>query len=216
MDDLNATTAAPTAPAAGPAARLGAAVGRLGGKLGIGVAVLGFLVIFLGWNGAASFNDLRQQFPYLISGGLAGLALVTIGAALLIVENSRRERAELLAVVAGLTRAVEGLSGVTGGSPDAGRAPVLLDVRPGQVLAGRSSFHRPDCLLVEGRTEVSPMAPSDAVRAGLQPCRVCGPASDADLGDDQSAPDPGGPDVAAPALVSDDGRGTRRRQLRAR
>ncbi len=176
------TSAAPDggAQTVGPFGRLAAATGRLGGKLGIGVAVLGFLVIFLGWNGAASFNDLRQQFPYLISGGLAGLGLVTIGAALLVVENSRTERAELLGAVAALTAAVESMGSSAGaaGSATPG-APMLLGVAPGQVVAGASSYHRPDCRLVEGRTELSVMDAADADTAGLAACRVCEPAAHA-------------------------------------
>ena len=47
-------------------------LGSLGGQLGIGLALLGFLLIFLGWNGAGSYDDVPAQFPYLISGGIAG------------------------------------------------------------------------------------------------------------------------------------------------
>src|SRR5439155_3180496 len=60
-------------------------VSRLGGKLGIVVGLLGAVILYLGWNGAASHNDIRKQFPYLVSGGMAGLALVVVGAALLVI-----------------------------------------------------------------------------------------------------------------------------------
>lgn len=178
----------------GPFGRLATAAGRLGGKLGIGMALLGFLVIFLGWNGAASFNDVRQQFPYLISGGLAGLGLVTIGAALLIVENSRKERAELIAAVTALTAAVEsmGTPAVAGGATRTAAAhPLLLATAPGQVVAGASSFHRPECGLVEGRTELRVMELDEAEQEGLAPCRVCEPAGRAlvtsDAGDGEES-----------------------------
>ena len=46
--------------------------------------VAGLAVIWAGWNGAASYNDLRKQFPYLISGGVTGLALVIIGVGLMV------------------------------------------------------------------------------------------------------------------------------------
>src|SRR3954462_3789763 len=84
-------------------------VSQLGGKLGVAVLLVGFVVIFLGWNGAGSFNDVRQQFPYLISGGIAGLAFVIMGAALLVIEAARAERAELQASLLELRDALEGI-----------------------------------------------------------------------------------------------------------
>ena len=68
-------------------------LGRLGGQLGIGLCLLGFLVIFFGWNGAASQDYLPAQLPYLISGGAVGLGIVVIGASLVIVQNHRADRA---------------------------------------------------------------------------------------------------------------------------
>lgn len=154
-------------------AGIGAFVGQLGGKLGIGVSVLGFIVIFLGWNGAASFNDLRQQFPYLVSGGIAGLGLVTIGAALLIVENSRKERVELTLALADLTRAVEALGSTT--TVAAGAGPLTPSIATGQVVAGASSYHRPECRLAQGQADAVAMDPAEAAEQGLTPCRVCKP-----------------------------------------
>jgi hypothetical protein len=40
---------------------------------------LGFVLIILGWTGAARSVDEWEQIPYLISGGLLGLALVVAG-----------------------------------------------------------------------------------------------------------------------------------------
>ena len=53
----------------------------LGGKLGIGLCGLGLLLVFMGWNGAASVDRVPSQFPYLISGGCAGLCLVSSASA---------------------------------------------------------------------------------------------------------------------------------------
>jgi len=52
---------------------------------------LGFVLIFLGWNGAAGKDYTQGQLPYLISGGVAGLALVLCGLAVVIVQAVRRE-----------------------------------------------------------------------------------------------------------------------------
>jgi hypothetical protein len=42
--------------------------------------VLGVCVILIGWAGAAHATVVEGQIPYLISGGLLGVALATIGA----------------------------------------------------------------------------------------------------------------------------------------
>ena len=41
---------------------------------------LGVCVILIGWSGAANATVVEEQVPYLISGGLLGVALATIGA----------------------------------------------------------------------------------------------------------------------------------------
>ena len=43
------------------------------------------------------------------------------------------------------------------------------------VVAGRSSFHNPDCHLVSGRDDMSTLARLEAEAAGLSACRVCKP-----------------------------------------
>lgn len=68
---------------------------RLGGKLGVGLCALGLLLVFLGWNGAAGSDRVPSQFPYLLSGGIAGLCLVIIGMGLILVQNQRADRAAL-------------------------------------------------------------------------------------------------------------------------
>jgi hypothetical protein len=41
---------------------------------------LGISVILVGWSGAANSTVIEEQVPYLISGGLLGVALTTVGA----------------------------------------------------------------------------------------------------------------------------------------
>jgi hypothetical protein len=136
------------------------------------VLLVGFVVIFLGWNGAASFNDIRQQFPYLLSGGIAGLALVVVGASLLLVEALRTERAELQASIDELRRVIESV-GTTAAVAPATRA---TDDTTDLVVAGRGSYHRQDCRLVQGRGERLPLvSASEAAEQGLSPCRICEP-----------------------------------------
>ncbi|MEX2292228.1 MAG: hypothetical protein WD691_00450 [Acidimicrobiales bacterium] len=89
---------------------------RLGGQLGVGLCALGFLLVFLGWNGAASVDRLPSQFPYLISGGIAGLCFVVLGVGMLVVQNQRADRAALQATLRELQEALEraGLAQGTG------------------------------------------------------------------------------------------------------
>lgn len=89
---------------------------RLGGQLGVGLCALGFLLVFLGWNGAASSDRLPSQFPYLLSGGVAGLCFVVLGVGMLVVQNQRADRAALQATLRELQESLEraGLAQGTG------------------------------------------------------------------------------------------------------
>jgi len=49
---------------------------------GIALPIVGVIVIWLGWWGASGTKYVYQEIPYVVSGGIFGLALVFIGAAL--------------------------------------------------------------------------------------------------------------------------------------
>ena len=89
---------------------------RMGGQLGVGLCALGFLLVFLGWNGAASVDRIPSQFPYLISGGVAGLCFVVLGVGMIVVQNQRADRAALQATLRELQDSLEraGLAEGTG------------------------------------------------------------------------------------------------------
>ena len=79
----------------------------------VALIAVGLLMIFLGWNGAAGADaavDLRAQFPYLISGGVFGLALVGAGLALVRTNESRKDSQAILRQLEALTAAVEALA----------------------------------------------------------------------------------------------------------
>jgi hypothetical protein len=80
---------------------------RLGGQLGVGLCALGFLLVFLGWNGAASVDRIPSQFPYLISGGVAGLCFVVLGVGMIVVQNQRADRAALQVTLRELQASLE-------------------------------------------------------------------------------------------------------------
>jgi hypothetical protein len=145
--------------------------GQFGGRLAVGVVGLGLLVIAIGWYGASGegarvdgATDLRAQLPYLLSGGFLGLSLVVLGAALLIVQSSRLERARSEALLeARFDRLAEALGAQ------------LRDPLPaGMVVAGSAAYHQPHCRLVDGRPGQDYVTVDVAEDMGLRPCRVCG------------------------------------------
>lgn len=134
------------------------------------VMVVGFVFLFLGWNGAAGIDFVSGQVPYLISGGFVGLGLVGAGLSLAVIQAHRRDTQDLLAKL-------DEIADKMGASAPA----TLTEVPSGDmVIAGRNTYHRPDCHLVEHRTDLQPMAPEAAESRGLTPCRICNPLEDRD------------------------------------
>ncbi|MBA0126085.1 hypothetical protein H0B56_11090 [Haloechinothrix sp. YIM 98757] len=138
---------------------------RLTSHLGMALCLAGFVAVFLGWNGAATWDYVPAQFPYLISGGVAGLCLVVIGSALLVVQNQRADRARLEAAIDRLVQATErqGAQALAGAdSAD-------------MVLAGEDSYHRQDCHLPESSDRTHLIRLSEARTRNLTACRICQP-----------------------------------------
>src|SRR5205823_6369878 len=127
----------------------------VGGKLGLVFCVAGLALIWGGWNGAATYNDIRKQFPYLISGGIAGLALVVIGVGLMVIQSQRADRVQLEANLVELRAILERMSGAPAANGSA---------EAGLVVAGPNAYHRPDCKLVAGR-DLRRITPAQAVAA---------------------------------------------------
>ena len=62
--------------------------------IGLGVAALGFAVIAFSWGKVAALLDVSLQLPYVVSGGLTGLALVVVGMTAVNVAARRQDGAE--------------------------------------------------------------------------------------------------------------------------
>ncbi|MBV8159963.1 MAG: hypothetical protein JO265_03470 [Acidimicrobiia bacterium] len=138
---------------------------------------LGVILVIIGWYGAAHTSRLFEEIPYLISGGLLGIVLSTIGAALYFgywltrIVATERQVVDVLARVEATVEAAN--AGPGGATADAasGRADA-----PGALVATRTGtmFHRPDCPVVADR----PAGELRSVRlpaAGLAPCKLCAP-----------------------------------------
>jgi hypothetical protein len=143
---------------------------KLGAVLGVAYCVAGFVLIFLGWNGAASEDREAAQLPYVISGGIAGLALVVVGGSLMVAHSLRTDRVELRAAIDDLRAAIERRDAV---------APAVGAAAPSgvatTVVAGADSYHRPGCRLVEGQDGTTTMSREEARAGGRTACRVCAP-----------------------------------------
>ena len=142
---------------------------RLGRILGLTFVTLGFILIFVAWNGSASKNVIMAQFPYVLSGGVMGLALVCTGSLLLLLSTVRAER-QIMSdkfdeVVQLLGRSLAATQFSTNGGSDAAV----------KVIAASTHYHRQECKILEGKLGLTRVSLQQAVAEGLQTCRVCEP-----------------------------------------
>ncbi len=143
---------------------------------GAGLIGIGFPVILLGWWGASRTPYVFEQVPYLISGGLFGLALAIVGGLCYFgywmarqMEESRRQAGEQLSAL----RKIESLLAagvVAASSPASGANGSYVMTSSGTM------FHRPDCVVVAGRSGVKPVPPGK--EKIMEPCRICEPLAD--------------------------------------
>lgn len=160
----------PTVTSAAPLRSRLPQTGLFAGRLALIVIAAGLFVIGLGWYGISGRGaqvdgntDVRAQLPYLISGGFLGLALVVLGAALLVAHTTRLERARSEALLEARFDALA--DALTGG---------IAAARPvGLVVAGASAYHQPECRLVDGRPGQNYVSVEVAEDSGLRPCRIC-------------------------------------------
>lgn len=142
---------------------------RMGRVLGFIFMTAGVVMIGLAWNGAASRNFVEGQFPYLLSGGVMGLALIIIGSTLLFLSTIRAERElmtnrfdEMIRLLGRNLNRLSVSSNGTGGSQK-------------QVVAGETVFHRAECKVLQGKDGLATVTVEQAEAEGLEPCRVCQP-----------------------------------------
>ena len=141
------------------------------------LAALGALALFLGWYGVSGEALTSKQLPYLVSGGLTGIALVVVASAVLATEDIRRQ----LSHVDDLQRKVDDLYALFVeelAAPGTVDSPVAAATRTSDAvvaLPAGSSFHRADCALAAGKAQAA-VVDGRTIRARkLRPCRVCDP-----------------------------------------
>lgn len=88
-----------------PGSRLrGAANATTGTWIGVVLVAAGFAAIFYTWGKVAGLLNVAQQLPYLVSGGLAGLALIIIGVTVIDVAVRRQDSYERRQQLSQMTR----------------------------------------------------------------------------------------------------------------
>jgi hypothetical protein len=142
---------------------------------------LGLLLVLFGYLGISREALVAKQLPYLISGGILGLALVGFGAMLIGTEDLKRtqERIDQLEDLVADLHAVllsrpdaPALSTNGASAADQGSATSSVTL---VALPGGSSYHRDDCSMVQGKRDAKVLSASSARRQGLKPCRLCEP-----------------------------------------
>lgn len=151
---------------------------------------LGIAFILLAWSGAAHGRVDQQQIPYVVSGGLGGLAVVMIGCffywahwlyriydqADLHHQEAMREQRELMRV---LIEAVAS-SGARVEIPREAAAAVGISTngtkssRTFVATPTGTNFHSAGCPMVANRSAHLRTVSEDEIRA-MKPCRVCDP-----------------------------------------
>lgn len=150
--------------------------------LGSVLAVLGLFAIFVGWYGAAHSPYLFQQVPYLISGGLFGVALVFLGSIFYfshwLTELVKESRTQSAALVEAINRLEDTVRQQSAQDRQVLTEAVAPDVTTNGsraydlVATGKGTMaHRPDCVVVAGKRGLRRVDVAEA----LEPCKLCDP-----------------------------------------
>lgn len=140
--------------------------------LSVALIAVGFLLIFFAWNGAAEKDFIQGQFPYLLSGGLAGIGLILCGLTLVATQSFRRDILTLQDKIEELLLHQAPLASATA-LPTLTAVPTPADT----FVTNGATFHLPTCRTVSGRPGLELVSADDAKARELTPCRVCRPAA---------------------------------------
>jgi hypothetical protein len=142
--------------------------------IGAALVAIGIPLIVLGWYGAAHTPYTFEQIPYMISGGLLGLAFVVLGGlfyfAYWMTRQVHETRLQSDRTEAVFQRMEELLSsnghGTKGEVVSAAASAAFVTTARGTM------FHRPDCVVVKGRTDLKRVRGDEG---SLKPCKICDP-----------------------------------------
>jgi len=150
-------------------------VERVLALIGAALVGVGIPLIILGWYGAAHTPYTFEQIPYMISGGLLGLALTILGGLFYFaywltrqVHETRRQSDQTEAVY----RRIEAMLSSNGHGTAVAATSSSVATGDFVTTARGSMFHRPDCVIVKGRSDLRRVAGDEK---GLKPCKICDP-----------------------------------------
>lgn len=194
------TGAAPAATAAAAATEAAqAALRTVRGRLGWICCATGALLCALGWYGVSGERYSARQIPYLASATAPGVALLISGAILLAARRNDPDcpcdrapdhdtdtdtdnthhttsttEQELARLTDQLTLLNQLLTEASQGGPESPDPRPSAAFRLLAVPGGRT-YHRADCLLVQGRRDPERVVDGIAAARGLRPCPLCEP-----------------------------------------
>src|SRR5690242_7221063 len=137
----------------------------------------GLVAVGFGWYGAAHAHYAYDQFPYLLSGGLLGVCLTTLGGFLYFGAWQAKTSHDQKNASKHLTEAVLALTEVSKQIQVAlAGGAAAADLGSESVVAGANgaTIHRRDCALIAKRDDLRAVTAQDAA---LSRCRVCEPAA---------------------------------------
>jgi hypothetical protein len=140
--------------------------------LGVVVAVVGVVLLVVGWYKVSGEADVARQMPYVVSACIPGGALLVAGAVLIAAERWRDAATRT-------DQRVDALYALFTEPANANEPPAEATVDPtvdGRLVAldGATRYHRAACPLVSGKP-VHDVDPADVARGHLEPCPVCEP-----------------------------------------
>ena len=136
----------------------------------------GVAALVVGWFGVSREVLVARQLPYLLSGGLGGVALVIVGA-LLVAGHDQRRLAERLDTMDDRIADLHAVLLVEPGAPtttsDNGRSHGTTGATVAVVPDGELR-HAIDCPVVLDKDDVAHLSVEQADVRGLPRCRLCG------------------------------------------
>ena len=141
------------------------------------LAALGALALFLGWYGVSGTAVPAKQLPYLVSGGLTGIGLLVVAAALFAADDVRQQLRSVKALESKVEELYRLLTEEVSDPPVGVEAGRRIDQAAVLAVEGGSSYHRSECRLVRGKSTAATVTSAERRRRGLTPCRLCDPAA---------------------------------------
>ncbi|HEX9713784.1 MAG TPA: hypothetical protein VGB52_14675 [Actinomycetota bacterium] len=135
---------------------------------------IGIPTMLVGWYGAARTPYVFEQIPYLISGGLVGLAFTLLGGLLYFAYWMTRQVQETRRLSDRTEETMRRLESILVRMTPADAVTTTPTSANGSFVATAKGtmFHAPDCVVVAGRNDLRPVSPDEP---GFEPCKICEP-----------------------------------------